>query len=150
MASLSRPLLLRGSATPVYSARHKTTSLSLVLSQVPSNSRSGKRSVTSKGIETLVGIADERQADCRIVSLSRCLSLGTHLSRIVDLWDLVDGKIGRVDIGLQLGLERSADLAQRVPIYTIEERMRFQFGSSAITSKAVLWVADEAAAGSAH
>lgn len=58
--------------------------------------------------------------------------------------DLIDREVSGVDVGLQLWLERCADLAQRVPVDTIEEWVLLELGGATITSKTVLWVANKA------
>lgn len=64
---------------------------------------------SSEGVKPFVGISDEWQAHlCRdiIASLRR---LGAEGSTIIVLVDLVNGEILRIDVGLELRFEGSAD-----------------------------------------
>ena len=69
---------------------------------------------TSESIEALVSVADKGQAGGVLV-LSRLCSLCPVSSAVVVLVDLVDREVLRVNIGLQLRLERCADTSQTIP-----------------------------------
>ena len=56
--------------------------------------------------------------------------MGSHLSTVVGLRDLVDREVLCVDSRLQLGLEWSADAAQLIPDHTAEEWMLLNFGTT--------------------
>lgn len=96
----------------------------------------------SESVEALVRIADERQAERRVIA-AKGVRLRAELSRVVDLRDFVDWEVLCIDIALELGLERSADLAETIPIDAVEERVVLQLLSSTNTSEAVGRVADE-------
>jgi hypothetical protein len=74
----------------------------------------------SESVETLVGVANEWQTECRVVA-AQSVSLRAELSRVVDLGDFVDGKVLRIDIALKLGLKWSTDLTETVPVDAVEE-----------------------------
>ena len=52
---------------------------------------------------------------------------------MVALIDLVDGKVGTVDGGLEVGLKRGIDSAERVPDNPFEERMSFDLRGAVLT-----------------
>jgi hypothetical protein len=98
----------------------------------------------TEGIEALKGVANERQAEVRIVGLACSLCRSAHLRRCVDLGDLVNREVLSIDGTGELGLERSANLAQTIPIDAAEEVVFLQLGSTTHVAKTVLGVADEA------
>lgn len=67
---------------------------------------------------------------------------GAHLSGVVDLRNFVDGEILCVDSAGKLGLERSTDLAQTVPVDAVKERMVFKLLCAANMAKTILVIAD--------
>jgi len=75
----------------------------------------------TEGIEALERVANERQAEVGIVSLAGSLCCSAHLRRRVDLRNLVDGEVLRVDGAGKLGLERSTDLTKTIPVDSAEE-----------------------------
>jgi hypothetical protein len=108
---------------------------------------SASSSVASEGVEALVGVANERQAHFRALLARRVLHgcLGAQRCRIVRLWNLINGKVLRVNVGLQLRLKWGADLAQAVPIDAAEKGMALDLSSAKrLAAKSVLGVADEA------
>lgn len=100
--------------------------------------------VVAEGIETLEGVANERQTEVGIIRLARSLGLSAHLGRGVDLRDLIDGEVLSVDAAGELGLERRADLAKTVPVDAAKERVLLQLGGTSHVAESVLRVADEA------
>lgn len=98
----------------------------------------------TEGIETFERVTDEGQAEVGVVRLARSLGGGAHLGGSVDLWDLVDREVLRVDSTGKLGLEGSADLAKTFPVDSAEEGVFLQLGSAAHVSETVLWVTDQA------
>lgn len=61
---------------------------------------------------------------------------------VFNLFDFVNGEVGRVDVGRELRLKGCADGAQIFKLDTAEEAMRFDLVGGA-TTKAILRVADE-------
>lgn len=98
----------------------------------------------TEGVEALEGVANERQAEVGVVGLAGSFCLGTHLRRGVDLRNLVDREVLGVDGAGKLGLERSTNLAETVPVDTAEEGVLFELGSAAHVTQAVLGITDEA------
>ena len=98
----------------------------------------------TEGIEALERVTDERQTEVGVVGLARGLGRGAHLRGSIDLRDLVDREVLRVDGAGKLGLEGSADLAKTLPVDSAEEGVFLQLGGAAHVSEAVLWVTDEA------
>jgi len=98
----------------------------------------------TEGIETFEGVADERQAEVRVVSLAGGLGRGAHLGGRVDLRDLVDREVLRVDCAGKLGLKGSADLAKAFPVDSTEEGVFLQLGGATHVAKTILRVTDEA------
>ena len=96
-------------------------------------------------IEALERVTDERQAEVGVIGLARSLGRGAHLRGCVDLRDLVDGEVLRVDSAGELGLEGSADLAKTFPVDSTKEWVLLQLLRSAHVTKTVLWVTDQAA-----
>ena len=64
-----------------------------------------------KVIEPLESIPDKRQTKLSLILLPKPLNLRAMSGRVVVLVDLVDGEVGSVDVGFQVGLEGRADLA---------------------------------------
>lgn len=59
------------------------------------------------------------------------------------LVDLVDGEVLRVDVGLQLRLERCPDLAESIPLHAPEEGVLLDLVRSTNTAETVFGIADE-------
>lgn len=59
------------------------------------------------------------------------------------LVDLIDGEVLRVDVGLQLRLERCPDLAESIPLHAPEEGVLLDFVRSTNTAETVFGIADE-------
>lgn len=97
-------------------------------------------------IKPLISIPNKRQTERGLVARGGeiRLRLRPQLRRVVDLRDLVDGEVLRVDVGLQFGLEGGADFAQPVPLHAVEEGVGFEFRGAVHAADAVLVVADEA------
>lgn len=95
----------------------------------------------TESVEALVGIPDEGQRQRALLTLSRPMHIGfrlrAQLSRVIDLRDLVDGEVLRVDIALQLRLERRSDFAEAVPLHALEERVLLELCSAMHTSDAI-------------
>lgn len=102
------------------------------------------RSVVSERIEALERVTDERQAEVRVVALPSRLDLGAHLSRVVNLRDLVDREVLRVDSAGELGLKWCTNLAKAVPVDAVKERVLLELGRALGVAETVLWVANEA------
>lgn len=82
-----------------------------------------KSLLSSESFETLVRVADERQAHLSGVLVAGLRSLCAQSITVVVLVDLVYGEVLRVNVRLQLRLKRSADPAQAIPLYAAEEGM---------------------------
>jgi hypothetical protein len=98
----------------------------------------------AEGIEALERVANERQAEVGVVSLAGSLCRGAHLGGRIDLRNLVDGEVLRVDGAGKLGLEWSTDLAKTIPIDTAEEWVLFELSGTTHVAETVLRVANEA------
>jgi len=98
----------------------------------------------TEGIEALEGVTNEWQAEVGVVSLASSLGGGAHLRRGVDLRNLIDGEVLRVDGAGKLGLERRTDLAKAVPVDAAEEWVLLEFCGATHVTEAVLRIADEA------
>lgn len=98
----------------------------------------------TEGIEALEGVTNERQAEVGVVSLASSLGRGAHLRRGVDLRDLIDGEVLRVDGAGKLGLKRRTNLAKAVPVDAAEEGVLLEFCGATHVTEAVLRIADEA------
>ena len=85
---------------------------------------------TSESIETLVCVADERQARSVLVISGLC-SLCPVSSAVVVLVDLVNGEVLCVHVRLQLRLERRTDASQTIPRNAAEERVLFDLAGTA-------------------
>jgi len=97
----------------------------------------------SEGIETLVSVANERQACCVFVVASLC-GLGSISSTRIVLIDLINGKVLRINVGLQLRLEWRSYAAQAMPINSAEEGMLLDFVGTTNAAEAVFGIADQA------
>ena len=97
----------------------------------------------TEGIEALEGVANEWQTEVGIVSLASSLCRSAHLGGRVDLRNLVDGEVLRIDGAGQLGLERRTDLAKAIPVDSAEERVLLELGGATHVAETVLRVADE-------
>lgn len=103
------------------------------------------QSAPPERIEPLISVPNERQAQCTLVPLS-ChlrLRLRSQLRAVIHLRDFVDGEVLRIDVALQFGFERGADLAQAVPLDTVEEGVTFDISGAIDTAKACGRVRDE-------
>jgi hypothetical protein len=101
---------------------------------------------SSKSIETLISVADERQAHLGRDVISLLCSLSTQSGAGVVLINLVDREVLRIDVGLQLRLERCTDATQTVPLHTTEKGMLSDFTGAADSTKTVLGITDQARA----
>ena len=63
--------------------------------------------------------------------------------RGIVLVNLVNGKVLRVDVGLQLGLKGCSNAAQAIPRHPAEEGVLFDFAGPTDTTEAVLGVTNE-------
>ena len=97
-----------------------------------------------EGIESLVGVPDERKTHLGSNIFSCLRGLSTKNGAVVILVDLVDREVLRINIRLQLGLERSTDTAQTVPLNSAEEGVLLDLIGTADAAKTVLSIADEA------
>lgn len=76
-----------------------------------------------EGIEGLVGVADERQAHLCILLGRDVLGVGAMHGAVVFLRNFVYREIGNIDVGGELGFERSANASELVPDDATEEWM---------------------------
>ena len=76
-----------------------------------------------ESIEGFVGVTNKRQTHLGIMLGRYGLCLPLMSSRIVLLWNFVDGEIADIDIGRQLGFKRSSDPTELVPDDAPEEWM---------------------------
>ena len=106
--------------------------------------------VPLEGVEAFVGVADEGQAQLRLLLIGHVLSLSAKSRGVIGLVDLVGREVGDVDVGAESGLERSADAAQLVPDDTAEEAVLFDlvgtFHGSTGVAETVRGVAEKAEA----
>jgi hypothetical protein len=102
---------------------------------------------TPESIETLVCVSDEGEAG-RVLVLSGLRGLCPVRSAVVVLVDLVNREVLRIDVGLQLGLERRTDAAKAIPGYATEERMLLDLTGTTNASKTVIGIADQTVASS--
>jgi hypothetical protein len=102
---------------------------------------------TPESIETLVCVSDEGKAGGVLV-LSGLRGLCPVRSAVVVLVDLVNREVLRVDVRLQLGLERRTDAAKAIPGYATEERMLLDLTGTTNASKTVIGIADQTMASS--
>ena len=98
----------------------------------------------TEGIEALEGVANERQAEVGVVGLTSSLSRGAHLRGCVDLRNLINGEVLRVDGAGKLRLERRTDLAKAIPVDAAEEWVLLEFCGATHVTETVLRIADEA------
>ena len=85
---------------------------------------------TSESIESLVCVADERKAGSIFV-LSRLRSLCPVSGAVVVLVNFVNGEVLRINVRLQLRLERCTDASETIPRDTTEERMLLDLAGTA-------------------
>jgi hypothetical protein len=97
----------------------------------------------TEGIEALEGVANKRQAEVGVIGLASSFSRSAHLRRRVDLRNLVDGEVLRVDGAGKLRLERRTDLAKAIPVDTAEEWVLLEFCGATHVTETVLRIADE-------
>jgi hypothetical protein len=102
---------------------------------------------TPESIETLVCVSDEGKAG-RVLVLSGLRGLCPVRSAVVVLVDLVNREVLRIDVGLQLGLERRTNAAKTIPGYATEERMLLDLTGTTNASKTVIGIADQTVASS--
>lgn len=86
------------------------------------------RSSPPESIEALVRVADEGQAHLRHMLLAQRIDLRAIGCRMIRLVDFVGWEVGDVDVGVEAGFERRADLAKAVPGDAAEEFVAFNFG----------------------
>ena len=98
---------------------------------------------TSESIETLVCVANEGKASGVLV-LSRLRSLCPVSSAVVVLVNLINREVLRVNVRLQLGLERCPDASQAIPRDAAEEGMLLDLARSANAAETVVSIADQA------
>lgn len=101
-------------------------------------------STSTESIETLVRVADEGQAQGRLLLAHLSFRLRAQGGRVVDLRDLVDREVLSVDIALEFGLKWSTDAAKLIPVDAVEEWVILELGGARDTTQTVLRVADEA------
>ena len=96
-------------------------------------------------VEAFVGVPNKRQAQGALVArtLQARFRLRAQLRRVVDLWDLVDREVLRVDVAGQFRFEGSADFPEAVPLHAVEEGVGFQLCGALVAAEAVVVVADE-------
>ena len=97
----------------------------------------------SERVKAFVSVTNEWQAQRGVVVIHVCLGLGSQLSRVVDLWNLIDGEVLRVDVALQFRLKWRANLAKAIPIDTSEKIVSFELLRAIHSAKAVLGIANE-------
>lgn len=98
---------------------------------------------TSESIETLVCVANEGKAGGVLV-LPRLGGLCSVGSAVVVLVNLINREVLRINVRLQLGLERCTDASQAIPGDTAEEGMLLDLARSANAAKTVVSIANQA------
>lgn len=107
---------------------HRTCLCSSFVSPMQSSSISpAVHSCSPESIEPLVGVADEGQTHLRHVFLTQRVDLRAIGCRMIYLVDFIGWEVGDVDVGVEAGFERRADLAEAVPGDAAEEFMAFNF-----------------------
>lgn len=76
-----------------------------------------------EGVEGFVGVSDKWQTHLGILLGQDLLGMCAMHSRIVLLWNLIDGEVADVDVGRQLRLEWCSNLSELIPDDTPEERV---------------------------
>ena len=99
-------------------------------------------SATPESVKALISVTDKGQTHRRLLGPTR-FRLGTQLSRVVRLRNLVNGKVLCVDGRLQLGFEWCADAAELIPLDAAEEGMVFDLLCTKRSTKTMFGVADE-------
>lgn len=98
----------------------------------------------TEGIEALEGVTNEGQAEVGVVGLASSFCCSTHLGGRVDLRNLIDGEVLRINGAGKLGLEWSTNLAKTIPVDAAEEGMLLELSSATHVAQTVLRVADQA------
>lgn len=105
-------------------------------------------SAVLKGVECLVGVADEGQAHLGLLLFRHGSRLGSMNGAGILLRNLVDGEVGHINVGAESRFERGTDVAKLVPHHAPEERVVLDLGRTtvlaALTTDAMLRVAQEA------
>jgi hypothetical protein len=102
-------------------------------------------STPPESIKPLISIPNKRQTQRALIATTRhlCLRLRPQLGRVVDLRDLVDREVLRVDIALQFWFERSANFPETIPLDAVEEGVTFDVSCTVGAAEAVGGVGDE-------
>jgi hypothetical protein len=79
--------------------------------------------VSFERTETLKSVTDKGNIHVDSSFVASLVSLSTKRGASVILVDLVRGEVLRVNVGIELRLERCTNAAKLVPLYTLEEVM---------------------------